>query len=149
MCCCRFSMTADSPMGRVARSTLHLIMILTSNMGFAVLIDTDVPFAERRDQVLAVVRQQFRPEFLNRLDAMVMFNPLDREELMRIARIQIEQAQRRLDTPHFDRVDRGSPTVVGQHRIRPDPRRTTPSTHGCKRRSLRWRWRSVGRRQRR
>ena len=52
---------------------------------------------ERKDQVLAVVRQQFRPEFLNRLDAMVMFNPLDREELMRIARIQIEQLQRRLD----------------------------------------------------
>jgi ATP-dependent Clp protease ATP-binding subunit ClpB len=44
-----------------------------------------------------VVRQQFRPEFLNRLDAMVMFNPLDREELMRIAGIQIEQLQHRLE----------------------------------------------------
>ena len=73
------------------------IMILTSNMGSQFLIDTDVPFDERKDQVLAVVRQQFRPEFLNRLDAMVMFNPLDRQELMRIARIQIEQLQRRLD----------------------------------------------------
>jgi len=73
------------------------IVILTSNMGSQFLIDTDVPFDERKDQVLAVVRQQFRPEFLNRLDAMVMFNPLDREELMRIARIQIEQLQRRLD----------------------------------------------------
>jgi len=73
------------------------IMILTSNMGSQFLIDTDVPFDERKDQVLTVVRQQFRPEFLNRLDAMVMFNPLDREELMRIARIQIEQLQRRLE----------------------------------------------------
>jgi ATP-dependent Clp protease ATP-binding subunit ClpB len=73
------------------------IIILTSNMGSQFLIDTDVPFDERKDQVLAVVRQQFRPEFLNRLDAMVMFNPLDRQELMRIARIQIEQLQRRLD----------------------------------------------------
>ena len=73
------------------------IMILTSNMGSQFLIDTDVPFNERKDQVLAVVRQQFRPEFLNRLDAMVMFNPLDRQELMRIARIQIEQLQGRLD----------------------------------------------------
>ena len=73
------------------------IMILTSNMGSQFLIDTDVPFDERKDQVLTIVRQQFRPEFLNRLDAMVMFNPLDREELMRIARIQIEQLQRRLD----------------------------------------------------
>lgn len=73
------------------------IMILTSNTGSQFLIDTDVPFNERKDQVLAVVRQQFRPEFLNRLDAMVMFNPLDRQELMRIARIQIEQLQGRLD----------------------------------------------------
>ncbi len=73
------------------------IVILTSNMGSQFLIDTDVPFDERKDQVLTVVRQQFRPEFLNRLDAMVMFNPLDREELMRIARIQIEQLQRRLE----------------------------------------------------
>ena len=73
------------------------IMILTSNMGSQFLIDTDVPFDERKDQVLGVVRQQFRPEFVNRLDAMIMFNPLDREELMRIARIQIEQLQRRLD----------------------------------------------------
>ena len=73
------------------------IMILTSNMGSQFLVDTDVPFDERKDQVLGVVRQQFRPEFVNRLDAMIMFNPLDREELMRIARIQIEQLQRRLD----------------------------------------------------
>ncbi len=73
------------------------IMILTSNMGSQFLVDTDVPFDERKDQVLGVVRQQFRPEFVNRLDAMIMFNPLDRAELLRIARIQIEQLQRRLD----------------------------------------------------
>jgi ATP-dependent Clp protease ATP-binding subunit ClpB len=46
--------------------------------------------------VLDVVRQQFRPEFLNRLDAMVMFNPLDRKELHRITGIQIESLQKRL-----------------------------------------------------
>ena len=74
----------------------NAILILTSNMGSQFLIDTEVPFEERKEQVLGVVRQQFRPEFLNRLDAMVMFNPLDREELSRIAGIQIEQLQRRL-----------------------------------------------------
>jgi ATP-dependent Clp protease ATP-binding subunit ClpB len=66
-------------------------------MGSQFLIDTETPFEERKEQVLGVVRQQFRPEFLNRLDAMVMFNPLDREELTRIAGIQIEQLQRRLE----------------------------------------------------
>ncbi|HEV8025285.1 MAG TPA: ATP-dependent chaperone ClpB [Candidatus Nanopelagicales bacterium] len=74
----------------------NAILILTSNMGSQYLIDLDVPFEERKEQVLGVVRQHFRPEFLNRLDAMVMFNPLDREELSRIAGIQIEQLQRRL-----------------------------------------------------
>jgi ATP-dependent Clp protease ATP-binding subunit ClpB len=74
----------------------NAILILTSNMGSQFLIDLDVPFEERKEQVLGVVRQHFRPEFLNRLDAMVMFNPLDREELSRIAGIQIEQLQRRL-----------------------------------------------------
>ena len=75
----------------------NAILILTSNMGSQFLIDTETPFEERKEQVLGVVRQQFRPEFLNRLDAMVMFNPLDREELMRIAGIQIEQLQHRLE----------------------------------------------------
>ncbi|MBM3669392.1 MAG: ATP-dependent chaperone ClpB [Actinobacteria bacterium] len=74
----------------------NAILILTSNMGSQYLIDTDMPFNERKKLVLDVVRQQFRPEFLNRLDAMVMFNPLDRKELHRIAGIQIESLQRRL-----------------------------------------------------
>jgi len=74
----------------------NAILILTSNMGSQYLIDTDMPFDERKKLVLDVVRQQFRPEFLNRLDAMVMFNPLDRRELHRIAGIQIESLQRRL-----------------------------------------------------
>ncbi|MFM1917362.1 MAG: ATP-dependent chaperone ClpB, partial [Actinomycetota bacterium] len=74
----------------------NVILILTSNLGSQYLIDTDVPFDERKEQVLSVVRQQFRPEFLNRLDAMVTFNPLDRKELHRIAGIQIEALQKRL-----------------------------------------------------
>ena len=45
---------------------------------------------------MAVVRQHFRPEFLNRLDAMVMFNPLDKAELERIAKLQVDQLQHRL-----------------------------------------------------
>jgi len=75
----------------------NVILILTSNMGSQFLIDTDMPFEERKVKVMEVVRQQFRPEFLNRLDAMVTFDPLDREELARIAGIQIEQLQKRLD----------------------------------------------------
>ena len=74
----------------------NTILILTSNMGSQYLIDQSEPFDVRKEQVLAVVRQHFRPEFLNRLDAMVMFNPLDKAELERIAKLQVEQLQQRL-----------------------------------------------------
>ena len=75
----------------------NVILILTSNMGSTYLVDVTVPFEERKEQVLAIVRQQFRPEFLNRLDAMVMFEPLDRTQLGRVADIQLAQLQGRLD----------------------------------------------------
>jgi ATP-dependent Clp protease ATP-binding subunit ClpB len=74
----------------------NVILILTSNLGSQFLIDQDVPFEERKAAVMDVVRQKFRPEFLNRLDAMVTFDPLDKEELARIAKIQIELLQKRL-----------------------------------------------------
>lgn len=74
----------------------NAILILTSNLGSQYLIDVSVPFQERKEQALGVVRQQFRPEFLNRLDAMVMFEPLDRAELEKIADLQVDQLQQRL-----------------------------------------------------
>ena len=66
-------------------------------MGSQYLIDLTTPFEERKEQVLAIVRQQFRPEFLNRLDGMVMFEPLDHTQLRKVAKIQLHQLQRRLD----------------------------------------------------
>jgi ATP-dependent Clp protease ATP-binding subunit ClpB len=74
----------------------NTILILTSNMGSQYLIDQTEAYDVRKEQVMAVVRQHFRPEFLNRLDAMVMFNPLDKAELERIAKLQVEQLQKRL-----------------------------------------------------
>ena len=74
----------------------NVILILTSNLGSQFLIDQDVPFDERKLAVMEIVRQKFRPEFLNRLDAMVTFDPLDKEELAKITKIQINQLQKRL-----------------------------------------------------
>lgn len=106
----------------------NVILILTSNMGSQFLIDTSVPFEERKKQVMEVVRQQFRPEFLNRLDAMIAFDPLDKEELSRIAGIQIEQLQKRLDDRRISLdldasarewlVDRGFDPVYGARPLR-------------------------------
>ena len=74
----------------------NVILILTSNLGSQALIDITKSFEERKEEVLAIVRTQFRPEFLNRLDAMITFEPLDREQLTSIASIQIAQLQGRL-----------------------------------------------------
>ena len=74
----------------------NVILILTSNLGSQFLVDLDVPFEVRKEQVLALVRQQFRPEFLNRLDGLVTFEPLDRQQLVRVADIQIAHLQGRL-----------------------------------------------------
>ncbi|MHB1164405.1 MAG: ATP-dependent chaperone ClpB [Candidatus Nanopelagicales bacterium] len=75
----------------------NAILVLTSNTGSQYLIDVTVPFEQRKEQVLALVRQQFRPEFLNRLDGLVTFEPLDRQQLVKVADIQVAQLQQRLE----------------------------------------------------
>jgi ATP-dependent Clp protease ATP-binding subunit ClpB len=74
----------------------NAILILTSNLGSHYLVDVTVPYEQRREQVLSAVRQQFRPEFLNRLDAMVTFEPLGRTQLLEIAKIQLDHLEWRL-----------------------------------------------------
>ncbi|MBN1172322.1 MAG: ATP-dependent chaperone ClpB [Micromonosporaceae bacterium] len=74
----------------------NVILILTSNLGSAVIADPTLTDAERSDSVLAVVRGHFKPEFLNRLDDLVVFNSLDTEELKEIVGIQLRALARRL-----------------------------------------------------
>jgi ATP-dependent Clp protease ATP-binding subunit ClpB len=52
--------------------------------------------------VMDVVGQHFRPEFINRVDEMVVFHPLDRDQIKRIAGIQAEHLRRRLQGHGFD-----------------------------------------------
>ena len=74
----------------------NTILVLTSNMGSQFLIDLTVPKEQREQQVMAVVRQSFKPEFLNRLDDVVMFQPLSPVELEKIGGLQVESLQKRL-----------------------------------------------------
>ncbi|MFB4193081.1 ATP-dependent chaperone ClpB [Streptomyces carpaticus] len=74
----------------------NTILILTSNLGSQHLMDPLAKPHEQREQVLAAVRAAFRPEFLNRLDDLVIFSALGTAELSRIARLQIDSLQRRL-----------------------------------------------------
>ena len=74
----------------------NTILILTSNLGSQYLSDPLLSDEEKREQVMGVVRSAFRPEFLNRLDDIVMFESLSREDLRRIVAIQLERLGRRL-----------------------------------------------------
>ncbi|MGK5640387.1 ATP-dependent chaperone ClpB [Streptomyces sp. URMC 126] len=74
----------------------NTILILTSNLGSTYLVDPLLKEEQKREKVLETVRTAFRPEFLNRLDDIVVFHPLGTGQLERIARIQIDQLQRRL-----------------------------------------------------
>ena len=74
----------------------NTLLILTSNLGSASLIDTSLPEDQRREAVMMAVRSTFKPEFLNRLDDVVFFNPLGPEQLASIVDIQIAALARRL-----------------------------------------------------
>ncbi|MBQ0864560.1 ATP-dependent chaperone ClpB [Streptomyces sp. A73] len=74
----------------------NTILILTSNLGSQFLMDPLEKEEEKREQVLAAVRAAFRPEFLNRLDDLVVFSALAGDELRRIAKLQVDALQARL-----------------------------------------------------
>ncbi|MEZ5084855.1 MAG: ATP-dependent chaperone ClpB [Tessaracoccus sp.] len=74
----------------------NTLLIMTSNLGSQYLADPLLSRDQKREQVMVVVRQNFRPEFLNRLDDTVLFDPLTEEELARIVDIQLARLNRRL-----------------------------------------------------
>lgn len=74
----------------------NTILILTSNLGSGFLMDPLLKEEQKKEKVLETVRVSFRPEFLNRLDDVVVFHPLGTDQLQRIARIQLDHLQRRL-----------------------------------------------------
>ena len=74
----------------------NVIMILTSNLGSQFLIDPELDDAQKKEAVLAMVRAHFKPEFLNRLDDIVVFQALDRTELGQIVELNIDRLTERL-----------------------------------------------------
>ena len=74
----------------------NVILILTSNLGSQYLIEPDMPWAEKEDAVRETVRRAFKPEFINRLDEMVIFHPLSENDLAQIVELSIDRLQHRL-----------------------------------------------------
>jgi ATP-dependent Clp protease ATP-binding subunit ClpB len=74
----------------------NTIVIMTSNLGSAAFADRGMSPEKQREEVLADVRAVFRPEFVNRIDELLVFEPLGREEIEAIVRIQLQGLERRL-----------------------------------------------------
>ena len=74
----------------------NTILILTSNLGSQMLIDPTLSWDEKEQAVQALVRQAFKPEFVNRLDDIVVFSALSMEELAEIVNLYIDRLGARL-----------------------------------------------------
>ncbi|MCX5430682.1 ATP-dependent chaperone ClpB [Streptomyces sp. NBC_00257] len=74
----------------------NTILILTSNLGSQFLVDPLTKPEEKKERVLELVRASFKPEFLNRLDDLVVFSALSGDELAHIAKLQIDRLAKRL-----------------------------------------------------
>ncbi|MEM7647639.1 MAG: ATP-dependent chaperone ClpB [Cyanobacteria bacterium P01_A01_bin.70] len=91
--------------GRITDSQGHLvdfsntIVIMTSNIGSDHILDVagdDSRYDEMRDRVLKALRSHFRPEFLNRVDDLILFHALLQEQLRAIVTIQVQRIEKRL-----------------------------------------------------
>jgi ATP-dependent Clp protease ATP-binding subunit ClpB len=74
----------------------NAILVLTSNLGSQFLVDPTLSDEAKRQAVLDAVRMAFKPEFLNRLDDVVVFDALGMEELSRIVELQVAALAKRL-----------------------------------------------------
>ncbi|GAA4113807.1 ATP-dependent chaperone ClpB [Knoellia locipacati] len=80
----------------------NVILVMTSNLGSQFLIDPTMDPAAKHDAVMATVRTAFKPEFLNRLDEVVVFDPLSRDELAHIVELQVRALGLRLKDRRID-----------------------------------------------
>ncbi|MGB5203582.1 MAG: ATP-dependent chaperone ClpB [Eudoraea sp.] len=93
--------------GRVA-DFKNTIIIMTSNMGshiiqekFEVLDDIYSAMESARIEVMGLLRKTIRPEFLNRIDDIIMFTPLNKEDITQIVKLQLEQLKKMLSKQHI------------------------------------------------
>ncbi|RMH32648.1 MAG: AAA family ATPase, partial [Nitrospirae bacterium] len=78
----------------------NTVLIMTSNLGSQEILDAQqrgLSYEEMRSIVMGVVQRHFRPEFLNRIDEIVVFHPLAQEQLEKIVEIQLARLQARLE----------------------------------------------------
>jgi ATP-dependent Clp protease ATP-binding subunit ClpB len=74
----------------------NTIIVMTSNLGSTYLMNTELDEDGRRQLVMEAVQQHFRPEFLNRVDELVIFKPLTENDILQIVDIQVDLVAKRL-----------------------------------------------------
>ena len=74
----------------------NTILILTSNLGSQFLVEAGLTSEQKREAVMGEVRHAFKPEFLNRLDETLIFDPLSQDDLARIVDLQVAEMAKRL-----------------------------------------------------
>ena len=120
----------------------NTVLIMTSNLGAHVLqgenLSSEAAFDQARDEVMEVLRQSFRPEFLNRVDDIVIFRPLGEEQLAHIIDLRLadlkrlladrkitieltEEAKRQLMLTGYDRAYGARPLKRALQRLVQDP----------------------------
>ena len=77
----------------------NTVIVMTSNLGSQLIreIEGEERYVQIKERVMEVVKEHFRPEFINRLDEIVVFHPLGREQIRAIAGIQIDRLRVRLE----------------------------------------------------
>lgn len=83
----------------------NTVIVMTSNLGSQLIQDLSgekVEYTELRAAVMGVVTQHFRPEFINRIDEIIVFSPLAKEQIRRITDIQLAHLKERLKAQHLE-----------------------------------------------
>jgi ATP-dependent Clp protease ATP-binding subunit ClpB len=80
----------------------NVILILTSNLGSQFLVDPMLSWEQKSEAVHELVRQAFKPEFVNRLDDIVVFAPLTGEDLGQIVSLYVDRLSTRLTDRHLE-----------------------------------------------
>ena len=74
----------------------NTVLIMTGNIGSDILVDEKLNEREKRKQVMALLKEHFRPEFLNRVDETVIYHPLSKGQIAEIVKIHVNKVEKRL-----------------------------------------------------
>ncbi len=74
----------------------NTVIIMTSNVGSSIIQNWDKDSTNLKEKIMEILKDQFRPEFLNRIDEIITFSQLSREDLDKIVQIQLKEVEKRL-----------------------------------------------------